>query len=332
MSVQEVIEGAKQYTLLQGNALDTLKQIPNNTVQCCITSPPYWGLRNYGTEPQLWGGNIYCAHEWITTKPRRTRSEKDVKNPNTIQNANKGANCNLIEAKACQKCHGWLGELGGEPYAEQFVRNLMMIFEEVQRVLRDDGVAFVNLGDSYFKRESWNKASYLKDTDLCLIPQRFAIAMQDAGWYVRDEVIWDKRNMCMPESVGTRCTRAHETIWHFSKSRHYYWDAKSIRDYVEDGSPEGANKRNVWTVKPTKFDGEHYAGYPMELPEFCLKLATKKGDIVLDPFSGAGTTGIAAFKNGRKYIGCELNAEYIAITESRFKGGDAPLLELLDAL
>lgn len=332
MSVDKVIDGTRQHAILAGNALDTLKQIPDDTIQCCVTSPPYWGLRNYGTEPQFWGGKTWCEHEWATTKPRRTRSEKDVKNPTTIQNANKGANCNLIESKTCIKCEGWLGELGGEPTPEMFVRNLTWIFDEIKRVLRPDGVVFVNLGDSYFKKEGWNKHPYLKDTDLCLVPQRFAIAMQERGWYVRDEVVWDKRNMCMPESVSSRCTRAHELVWQFSKSRHYYWNDMGVRDHVEGGEPEGANKRNVWTVKPTKFDGEHYAGYPVELPELCIKFASKVSDIILDPFSGAGTTGIAAFKNGRRYIGCELNPEYIELTENRFNGGKDSLLGLLDAL
>lgn len=325
-----VLEGTKQYVLLEGNCLHTLSLIPTESVQCVFTSPPYFGLRSYGTEPQLWGGDPDCSHEWETTKPRRTRSEKDVKNPNTIQNANKGANCNLVEAKLCVKCRGWLGELGGEPTPEMFIENLVTIFDQVRRVLKEDGVAFVNLGDTYFKQETWNRNIFLKDTDLCLVPQQFAVAMRNNGWYVRDEIIWDKRNMTMPESVTSRCTRAHETIWHFSKSRHYYWDDKAIRDYVENGEPGGHNKRNVWTVKPSKFDGEHYAGYPMELPETGIKVASKPGDIILDPFSGAGTTGIAAFKNNRRYIGCELNPEYIALTEKRFLGGGAPLLELLD--
>lgn len=275
--VQDVIEGKTDYVILQGHALESLKQLPSDLVQCVVTSPPYFGLRSYGTDPQLWGGDPNCEHTWVETAPRRLRTEKDVKNPNTIQNANKGANCALKPTRACTICDTWEGELGHEPTPEQFVKNLVSIFKEVKRVLRPDGVCLVNLADTYWAgKTKASKHATIKPLDLCMVPQRFAIAMQEDGWYVRSEIIWDKRNMCMPESVNTRCTRAHEQIWQFTKSPDYFWDDFAIRDYVDGGDPFGANKRDVWTLKPTKFDGEHYAGYPIQLPEFGIKVGSSQ--------------------------------------------------------
>ena len=371
----------KDYVILEGHVLHTLKQIPDEFVQCVVTSPPYFGARNYGTEWQLWGGDNDCHHEWMKTPPRRQRDPKDVKNPETIQNSNKGANCALPETKTCLKCGGWFGELGLEPTANLFVKHLCSIFNEVRRVLRKDGVCWVNIGDSYSsgnrktqvpptikeKLETFKVRppilSDVKEKELIGIPWRFAFAMQDAGWYIRSEICWAKTN-CQPESVKDRPTRSWEYVFMFTKSAHYYYDQDAIREphsevslerikhpfhlndnvdgrainspYNGDMSrfchPLGANKRNVWIMPASEGinidDSHHYASFPKELPTTCIKASTKPGNIVLDPFSGSGTTGLVALQLGRCYIGCELLPEYIELSKKRIEGKE-PLFQIM---
>jgi DNA modification methylase len=284
--ISELVNGEQDFLIVKGHCLDALKQIPDGVVQTVVTSSPYFGLRAYGTDVQYWGGDQTCQHEWLTVPPRRSRSESDVKNPTTMQNANKGANCNLLPTRLCSKCDMWEGELGQEPNPERFIKNLVEIFSEVQRVLRDDGVLWVNLADTGWKQDKI-KHSILKSKDLCLIPHRFAVAMQEAGWYVRMEVIWAKKN-CMPESMNDRVTRSHEQIWAFSKKPHYYYDKygfttepkEAILQKILGDSEHGANLRSVWWMKASDGyvdgTGQHHATFPEELPERCIKLTTSQ--------------------------------------------------------
>jgi DNA modification methylase len=316
--IEELLSGKRRYSLLQGNSLSLLKTLPDKIVQSVVTSPPYWGLRSYGTEPQLWGGDKDCEHQWLETMPRRLRTENDVKNPNSIQKGNTGSNHALHATKSCKLCKCWLGELGHEPFPEQFVDNLVEIFGEVRRVLRNDGVCWVNMGDSYHANTRQKPSNgaisrsgelplHYRGKNLALVPQRLAIALQADGWFVRSEVIFHKKS-AMPESVYDRPTRAHEQIWMLTKEPYYYYDADAIREphsevslkrikkplqlsaYVEgravntNGSesmerfchPAGANKRDVWTLAPSQFEGEHYAGFPISLPELCIKASTSE--------------------------------------------------------
>lgn len=214
--------------ILQGNCLDKLKELPDQSINTCITSPPYWGLRDYDEDKQL----------------------------------------------------------GMEDTPEEFVNNLVEVFREVKRVLRDDGTVWLNLGDSFCgtgnkgnhtdpkhkegrsgqKVALNNKVEGLKSKDLVGIPWRVAFALQQDGWYLRQDIIWHKPNP-MPESVRDRCTKAHEYIFLLSKSPKYYFDNEAIK---EDAAQGKKNKRSVWTVTTKPFKGAHFATFPMDLIEPCV--------------------------------------------------------------
>jgi site-specific DNA-methyltransferase (adenine-specific) len=292
--------------ILVGHAVSSLKGLPDGGVRTCVTSPPYWGLRDYGNDDQI----------------------------------------------------------GLEASPSEFVESLCQVFDEVWRVLADDGTVWVNLGDSYagasLSRASNNgRAGYgnpregtfsrlgdgLKHKDLVGIPWRFAFAMQERGWYLRQDIIWAKPNP-MPESVTDRCTKSHEYIFLFSKQPKYFFDGEAIKEKAStepaarDKNAEGyqadypggdrfsagarvygadgmRNKRSVWNVGVASFKDAHFAVYPPALIEPCIKAGSAEGDTVLDPFSGSGTTGEVALKLGRNYVGCELNPDYARLSEKR---------------
>jgi DNA modification methylase len=323
-----------QARVINADAIQGLKQVKDQTVQTCITSPPYWGLRDYGSDDQL----------------------------------------------------------GLEPTPEEYTENLVSVFREVRRVLRDDGTLWLNLGDSYAgarsagggtmagfndryfgrattgdkqravdkSKPSRPKVASLKDKDLVGIPWRVAFALQADGWYLRSDIIWHKPNP-MPESVTDRPTKAHEYLFLLTKSPRYYYDVDAIREeYLTDndkgltkeerlrrnphlrsgvsrsavkgfgpsqmkGQPGGRNKRSVWTVTTKPFKGAHFAVFPPDLIEPCVLAGSAEGDTVLDPFTGSGTTGMVALRHGRDFVGTELNPEYAAMAEQRI-AEDAPLL------
>jgi DNA modification methylase len=291
--------------------------IASNTVQCCVTSPPYYGLRDYGVA----------------------------------------------------------GQLGLEPTPEEYVSNLVSVFREVWRVMKDDGTLWVNLGDSYathakgsngngtstlqgtgnshtslFREGGKQTASKigLKDKDLIGIPWMVAFALRADGWYLRSDIIWSKPNP-MPESVTDRPTKSHEYLFLLTKNARYYYDADAIREAQDpaslerlkrgwngdgqrgfpsgpqnhlknyfDKSPEeienllGRNKRSVWTINTQPTSYAHFATFPEKLVEPCILAGSRPGDLILDPFAGSGTTGRVAIRHGRQFIGTELNYKYIA--------------------
>ncbi|RVL38054.1 site-specific DNA-methyltransferase [Sinorhizobium meliloti] len=289
------------------------------SVHCCVTSPPYFGLRDYGHE----------------------------------------------------------GQMGLEPTPDDFVVGMVAVFREVRRVLRDDGTLWLNLGDSY--AGSWgargrgegtnaarpdleakhgtgapNRHGFpslgVKPKDLIGIPWRVAFALQSDGWYLRQDIIWNKPNP-MPESVRDRCTKAHEYIFLLSKSPRYYFDAEAILEpfadermgasgaraskYSADGAMRndggvtsaptrsGRNRRSVWTVSTKPFKGAHFATFPPDLIEPCVLAGCPTGGTVLDPFGGAGTTGLVAKQHGRNAVLCELNPEYAEMARGRI---DTPIV------
>jgi DNA modification methylase len=346
------------FEIKQGDALSVLREMPDESVQTCVTSPPYYGLRDYGID----------------------------------------------------------GQIGLESTPQEFIDKLIEIFCEVRRILRPDGTAWVNIGDSYAsawpcnrrstigagslengKREArpprlgWN----LKDKDLMMMPARVAIALQDDGWYLRQDIIWHKPNP-MPESVTDRCTKSHEYIFLLTKAERYYYDSEAIKepaaydptktkfpdgwdtgegghgsfhrngrekgkandatkswkgsqfhtgktaiDQLERSSAnrdrsltrnrngitgsldafmsETRNKRSVWTISTMPMPEAHFATFPPKLIEPCILAGSREGDTVLDPFNGAGTTGLVSLKHRRNYIGIELNPEYIKISEKRLR-------------
>lgn len=276
--------------ILNGNSLEVLKQLPNGVFNTCITSPPYWGLRDYGIQ----------------------------------------------------------GQLGIEITVEEYVENMVNIAREVKRVLRDDGTFWLNIGDSYATQPAGNKkpsgfsqtrpsrqregfgtetvsipvkrkfTDGVKLKDLVGVPWRVAFALQKDGWYLRSDIIWDKVHP-MPESVRDRPTMCHEHVFLLTKSKKYYYDNKAIMEDTVDGKGK-RNKRNIWSVwsKPFK-NGGHFATYPEELIVPCVLAGCPKDGLILDPFFGAGTTGVVARKNGRNYCGIELNPEYVEIAKNRLE-------------
>ena len=157
----------------------------------------------------------------------------------------------------------------------------------------------------------------IKPKDLVGIPWRVAFALQSDGWYLRQDIIWHKPNP-MPESVQDRCTKAHEYIFLLTKSAKYFYDVDAVKEESTDDTDSLRNKRSVWTITTKPYKEAHFATFPPELPELCIKAGSREGDIVLDPFFGSGTTGWVAQRLGRKWIGVELNPEYIKIAEKRF--------------
>jgi len=256
-----------------GDAYETLKGLPSGYFQTAVTSPPYWGLRDYGAA----------------------------------------------------------GQIGSEKNLEDYIENLVRVFSELMRVLREDGTLWLNLGDSYTsggrKRRAPDKKnparamSYraptpagLKPKDLIGVPWRVAFALQQAGWYLRSEIIWHKLNP-HPESVKDRPTRAHETIFLLTKSERYYYDYQAIMEPAHNGYLR--NKRSVWSVTTEPTKEAHFATFPTKLIQPCILAGSRPGDFVLDPFFGSGTTGLVAALNDRYFTGIELQPDYIEIARER---------------
>jgi DNA modification methylase len=326
--------------IIVGNALDMLKTLDADSINCCVTSPPYYNLRDYGVD----------------------------------------------------------GQIGLESSPDEYIQKLVEIFREVRRVLKKDGTLWVNIADSYAGsgkggsnypdnakkyKQGTNKGSvgsYLSKTvtadckrkDLIGIPWMLAFALRADGWYLRQDIIWQKPNP-MPESVKDRCTKSHEYIFLLSKSPKYYFDGEAIAEPVAESSlkrlsqgvenqqgsftPSKANgkmkaaapryggkkytenpdafyrtksgnmydyrpkrnKRDVWSVSTKPFKGAHFATFPPDLIEPCILAGCPEGGVVLDPFAGSGTTGMVAKQHGRGFVLIELNEEYIEMCEDRIK-------------
>jgi DNA modification methylase len=345
----------REWQVLVGDVLEQLAMLPSKSIHCCVTSPPYWGLRDYGVS----------------------------------------------------------GQIGLEATPEDYTAKMVEVFEGVRRVLRPDGTLWVNLGDSHSSGGNGGHEQSgtfhghlerngdlagqrkkpppgLKPKNLVGIPWRVAFALQAAGWYLRQDIIWAKPNP-MPESVTDRCTKAHEYLFLLAKSERYYYDAEAIKErangnahsrkaiagWAEDGAksaiehnrPAGVNpkatrhgqhsrmqvdrdprhlkfpkikqnesfseaisgdvvewrnKRDVWEIASYPYAEAHFATFPPDLVKPCILAGCPEGGTVLDPFSGAGTTGLVAIRHHRKYIGIELNPEYAAMSVRRL-ANDAPL-------
>lgn len=219
------------------------------------------------------------------------------------------------------------GQLGVTEPLHVFLKRLVTIFDQVGRVLAPDGTLWVNIGDSYTSgNRGWrapdrkNPARAMpvrpsnpegtKDKELIGIPWRFALAMQEAGWWLRSDIIWYKPN-CQPESVRDRPTRSHEHLFLFTKSERYHYDIDAVR------GANGRRLRDVWAINTKGFPGAHFATFPPELVRRCVLIGSRTGDYVLDPFLGSGTTAAVAHELGRPFIGCELNESYIPLIQER---------------
>lgn len=321
-----------------GDALQKLQRVASGYCDCCVTSPPYYGLRDYGMP----------------------------------------------------------GQIGLQEQPEEYIKSLVIVFREVRRVLRDDGTLWLNIGDSYAGsnkgaakfpenaqkyKQGTNKGIVgaastrnvrplnYKPKDLMGVPWKLAFALQEDGWYLRQDIIWYKPN-CMPESVKDRCTKSHEYIFLLSKSKKYYFDYEAIKEpcvgfdnrppagskgtltsnsrirkgnsrtfrggvYTHDNvfdnsaliernshgnSPNAdgkRNKRDVWSVATRGYNGAHFATFPPELITPCVLAGSREGGIILDPFFGSGTTGEVAKNNNREFLGIELNPEYAKLAAAR---------------
>jgi DNA modification methylase len=256
-------------TLFLGDCRDVLRELPEESVQAVVTSPPYLGLRTYeGIEPSVWGGEPECEHEWQSPIIRqRVGWESTPEGQKQFKTRNADSKAYRSESCYCSKCGAWYGNLGNEPTIEQYVANMVEVFRGVRRVLRKDSTCFLNMGDSYASgkgscfnpgggdsslgqerkeagvhplsrgNKSELTAQGLKPKDLCLIPARVALALQADGWWVRSEIIWAKGS-CMPESVRDRPTKSHEQIYLLSKSANYFYDADAVREPLAESTVE----------------------------------------------------------------------------------------------
>lgn len=310
-----------------GDCREVLARMEPNSVHCVVTSPPYWGLRNYDGPELSWGGDENCRHEW--------RTEKVIKSsPDGGKNAfqrpgRQGNNFEISQGRTCNLCDMWQGQLGAEPIFNIHICNLVNIFRAVRRVLHPNGTFWLNYGDRY---ESKN---------LLMLPARLALALQDDGWLLRSEIIWNKTNP-VPESVTDRPTSAHEKIYLFSKSKKYFYNAESVYTFrghnfdkkksryvpgnkglslgnekkngVRIGSKTytKSNIRNVWSisVETSQIPGSHKTLFPKELVSRCLAAGCPSDGTALDPFGGSGTVGLVAKQMGRKAILIEINSKY----------------------
>ena len=281
--------------ILCGDSREKLDELPECSINTIVTSPPYYLQRDYDDERQV----------------------------------------------------------GAETKPQDYIDHLVDIFAACRRVLQDDGTLWLNLGDKY------------KDKKLLGMPWRVALALSDAGWHLRSDIIWHKTN-AMPHPVKTRPTPDHEYLFLFSKSPDYYYDADAIREphvtfsenskmkggrnhfgkrngTPEEGKnagnsnlhdarwdqtfhPKGRNKRTVWSVPLGKFREAHFAVFPPKLIEPCILAGSPRGGVVLDPFFGAGTVGLVATELGRRYVGIELNEDYVKIAEKRLKNVQVNLI------
>ena len=316
-----------QVTLYKGSNLDVLKTLPDESINCVVTSPPYYGLRDYGTG--TWsGGDPDCNH--IVSDINRGKDSIIQNNQNTGEGAGLYDICPMCGATKEDE------QIGLESTPEKYVENMTQIFREVKRVLTKDGTLWLNLGDTYagvmsrassggragdghgekfFKRTSGN----LKPKDLIGIPFKVAFALQEDGWYLRQDIIWHKPAP-MPEPVKDRCTKSHEYIFLLSKSAKYYYDADAIKEPANgETTGEYKNKRDVWSINTASYSDAHFAVFPEEIPMNCIKAGTREGDVVLDPFAGSGTTLMVAQKLGRKSVGIDIKNEYLDMCLKRTK-------------
>lgn len=316
--------------IICGDSLEKLKELPDGVADCCITSPPYYGLRDYGTGKWV-GGDPNCNHE---TAKMSTRFERTMTKTSAKQMTNVGSDVKQY-IRVCPAC-GAVREdkqIGLEETPEEYINKLVSLFREVKRVLKDDGTLWVNIGDSYngqkkgntetnkrkgvvtdtFEKKLWNGA---KEKDMIGIPWMLAFALREDGWYLRQDIIWHKPNP-MPESTKDRCTKSHEYIFLLSKHPQYYFDYEAIQEDASGSDTQVRNKRDVWSVCTKPNREAHFATFPEELIKPCILAGSRLGGVVLDPFFGSGTTGRVAREFGRQYIGIELNPEYVEIANRR---------------
>jgi DNA modification methylase len=314
--------------IIQGNCVDKIKELEDNSIDCVVSSPPYFGLRDYGNDEQFGLEKTYQDYLANTVKVFETFKPK-LKDTATIW-WNVGDSYASFRPMGTSD-NGQYGGIVSKAYSGHLKLN------DIGRSGKTSKVP----GNHY--RGRGKISGCLKPKDLVMIPNRVAIALQDAGWYIRSEIIWHKPNP-MPESVTDRPTSCHEKIWLITKNKKYYYDADIIkepcktfdknirdRDTTKLNNTPGRtkmaglkknnyimkNKRNVWTVTTKPCREAHFATFPKDLIEPCIKAGCPENGTVLDPFGGSGTTGIVAALNNRNAVLIELNQDYIDIANKR---------------
>lgn len=329
--------------ILVGDCLARMREIPDQTAQTCVTSPPYFGLRDYGVDGQI--GLEATPDEFVAKMVEVFREVRRVLRDDGTLWLNLGDSYSRSPAKGGSGPGGKNEGRWGYGAAQS------------AKVGSSDGE--VGRGD-----RPGTRSGGLGEKQLLGIPWRVAFALQADGWYLRQDIIWHKPNP-MPESVRDRCTKAHEYLFLLAKSDRYYFDSDAMREPCSEDMQrraakghtrggggkidasrqdaetlrgehakeidvsKGRNRRDVWTVPTKPFAGAHFATFPPALIEPCIMAGAPAGGIVLDPFNGAGTTGLVALRNGRGYIGCEINTEYAAMARDRIVD-DSPLLHKVE--
>ena len=265
----------QSWNIIEGDACSVLnEQFSEPVFQACVTSPPYWSLRDYGLQ----------------------------------------------------------GQIGAESTIDEYISKLVAVFRAVRNSLKEDGTLWLNIGDSYTSGgRTWRDAdkknpargmSYrpetpegLKPKDLIGVPWKLAFALQADGWYLRSDIIWYKPN-CQPESVKDRPTQSHEYLFLLTKSEKYLYNFEAIKEETKDGRSK-RNARSVWAINTEPYKEAHFAVFPPSLVKPCVLAGSNAGDLILDPFAGSGTVGEVCMATGRKFVGIELNAEYIHLAKRR---------------
>ena len=323
--------------ILFGDCRETLKKF-DEKARVCVTSPPYYGLRDYGTATWI-GGDPNCNHR-RDTKVKPENCITGHKNHDTMLGVG-----DAIYKSVCEKCGAIRqdSQIGLEETPEEYVKEMVKVFRLVRDNLTDDGTLWLNIGDSYYNyrpgkgqglvkqsvsktnqdlpskcNRRGNKLQGYKEKDLIGIPWLLAFALRKDGWYLRQDIIWSKPNP-MPESVRDRCTKSHEYIFLFSKNQNYYFDVDAIKEPTIDGRGL-KRKKSVWSVNTKPYKDAHFAVFPEELIKPCILAGSEEGDLILDPFMGSGTTAVAAKSLNRDYIGCELNHDYGKLIMKRIYG------------
>ena len=417
--------------ILNGHVIDVLRSLPEESVQCVVTSPPYFNMRDYsacscsvqkfmsddhrlmganrepgnggnmdpndprcrkepdpncpicggtgkipGVNEQVWAGRPDCAHDWKLTSEYWDNRHASVIALGESDNhgSRKDARCHK-ESSTCLICSAWKGQLGLEATPYEFVSHLLLLADEVWRVLRDDGTFWLNIADSsagsgkgptgkngimshterqgFTDDHSFKGDGRIKAKDLCLIPERLLIGLQERGWYVRSKAAWCKPNPAR-SSAKDRLARAWEPVFQLNKSPDYFYNESGVRQPYSESTirevgiayrnestkmyerqmaqdPSDVKRRiiksladrggsmmpDVWWFAPSSYKGSHSATFPEPLPEICITASSRPGDIVLDPFAGSGTTLAVARRLGRKSIGIEISPEYVKQVNER---------------
>jgi site-specific DNA-methyltransferase (cytosine-N4-specific) len=360
--MSELYHSSKHCRIYQGDSIAVLRgdHITPASIDMAICSPPYWGLRFYGTEPKIWDADPNCDHDFQARVFLMHSGRGDAQKSAKYSEQEHIADRELSDA-TCVKCGAWRGELGLEPTIDMFIDHLIQIFDAVKTVLKPTGTLWVNMGDTYAgsggnntncsysrkgsggsglmgdnvyarlkKRAGFNTrrldTSGIPGKSLCMVPERFAIAMiERGGWVLRNKIIWHKPNV-MPQSIKDRFTVDWEYLFFFSKQQDYYFETQyepylseppSSSEYISRFG--GRIKRAVWTIPTQAYGDEHFAAYPVGLCKTPIQAGCPPNGQVLDPFCGTGATGEAALQLGRDFIGIDINPKFCELARKRLE-------------